>query len=38
MPTFFNHVFEDARPVAPLGLVVLEGAKELGKKIDDYFL
>jgi ribose-phosphate pyrophosphokinase len=38
MPTFFSHVFEDARPVAPLGLVVLEGAQELGKKIDGYLV
>ncbi|MBO7156569.1 MAG: ribose-phosphate pyrophosphokinase [Clostridia bacterium] len=38
MPTFFTEVFEDASPVAPLGLVVLEGAKELGKKIDNYLV
>ncbi|NLT17843.1 MAG: Ribose-phosphate pyrophosphokinase [Firmicutes bacterium ADurb.Bin080] len=38
MPTFFNQVFEDAQPVAPLGLIVLEGSRELGKKIDDYLV
>jgi ribose-phosphate pyrophosphokinase len=36
MPTFFTTVFEDARPVAPLGLLVLEGATNLGKQIDAY--
>lgn len=38
MPTFFNTVFEDASPVAPLGLVVLEGAKSLGKLVDGYLV
>mgnify|MGYP003756373603 CR=1 FL=1 len=38
MPTFFHKVFEDASPVAPLGLLVLEGAKELGKLIDSYLV
>lgn len=38
MPTFFSSVFEDASPVAPLGLIVLEGAKELGSKIDRYLV
>lgn len=38
MPTFFNKVFEDASPVAPLGLVVLEGAKDLGKLIDSFLV
>ncbi len=38
MPTFFTEVFEDASPVAPLGLIVLDGAKELGKKIDNYLV
>lgn len=38
MPTFFTEVFEDASPVAPLGLIVLKGAEELGKKIDNYLV
>lgn len=38
MPTFFNTVFDDASPVAPLGLLVLEGAKELGNLIDKYLV
>ena len=38
MPTFFTEVFNDASPVAPLGLIVLEGAKDLGKKVDDYLV
>lgn len=38
MPTFFNQVFEDAQPVAPLGLLVLEGAKDLGDKIDKFLV
>lgn len=38
MPTFFTQVFEDASPVAPLGLVVLKGAEELGKLIDEYLV
>jgi ribose-phosphate pyrophosphokinase len=36
MPTFFNTVFDDASPVAPLGLLVLEGATDLGNLIDSY--
>ncbi len=38
MPTFFTEVFEDASPVAPLGLIVLKGAEELGKKVDNYLV
>ena len=38
MPTFFTEVFEDASPVAPLGLIVLKGAEELGKKIDNFLV
>lgn len=38
MPTFFTQVFEDAQPVAPLGLLVMKGAEELGKKIDSYLV
>lgn len=38
MPTFFTSVFEDASPVAPLGLIVLKGAEELGKQIDSYLV
>lgn len=38
MPTFFTSVFENASPVAPLGLIVLEGAEELGKLIDSYLV
>lgn len=38
MPTFFNSVFDDLTPVAPLGLIVLEGAKELGNKINEYLV
>ncbi|MBR6751383.1 MAG: ribose-phosphate pyrophosphokinase [Clostridia bacterium] len=38
MPTFFTQVFENASPVAPLGLIVHESARELGKKIDDYLV
>lgn len=38
MPTFFTTVFEDASPVAPLGLIVLKGAEELGKRIDHYLV
>ncbi len=38
MPTFYKEVFEDATPVGPLGLIVLEGAKDLGKKVDDYLV
>lgn len=38
MPTFFSAVFDDASPVAPLGLVVLRGAETLGKLVDDYLV
>lgn len=38
MPTFFNEVFEEPTAVAPLGLIVLEGAKELGKQVDNYLV
>ncbi len=38
MTTFFSEVFDDPSPVAPLGLVVLEGARDLGKKVDDYLV
>ena len=38
MPTFFTEVFEDASPVAPLGLIVLKGAEDLGRKIDNYLV
>lgn len=38
MPTFFSEVFDDPSPVAPLGLIVLEGARDLGKKVDDYLV
>ena len=38
MPTFFTEVFDDPTPVAPLGLIVMEGAEELGKKVDNYLV
>lgn len=38
MPTFFTTVFDNASPVAPLGLIVLKGAEELGKLIDKYLV
>ncbi|MDR0697295.1 MAG: ribose-phosphate pyrophosphokinase [Christensenellaceae bacterium] len=38
MPTFFTTVFDDASPVAPLGLIVLKGAEKLGKLIDNYLV
>ncbi|MDR3185395.1 MAG: ribose-phosphate pyrophosphokinase [Christensenellaceae bacterium] len=38
MPTFFKTVFENASPVAPLGLIVLKGAEKLGKLIDSYLV
>lgn len=38
MPTFFTSVFENASPVAPLGLIVLKGAEELGRLIDSYLV
>ena len=36
MPTFFTEVFDEPTPVAPLGLIVMESARELGKAIDNY--
>ncbi len=36
MTTFFTEVFDDPSPVAPLGLIVMEGAKEIGREIDEY--
>ncbi len=38
MPTFFTEIFDEPTPVAPLGLIVMEGARELGKKIDSYLV
>lgn len=38
MPTFFTEIFDEPSPVAPLGLIVMEGARELGKKIDSYLV
>ena len=38
MPTFFNEVFDEPTAVAPLGLIVLEGAKELGKQVDNFLV
>ncbi|MFI3229714.1 MAG: ribose-phosphate pyrophosphokinase [Bacillota bacterium] len=38
MPTFFSNVFDNVSPAAPLGLIVLEGAEALGKKIDNYLV
>jgi ribose-phosphate pyrophosphokinase len=38
MPTFFSTIFDEASPVAPLGLVVLKGAEKLGKLIDNYLV
>lgn len=38
MPTFFSEVFEEPTAVAPLGLIVLEGAKELGRQVDNYLV
>ena len=38
MPTFFTEVFDEPTPVAPLGLIVMEGAEELGKKVDNYLV
>ena len=38
MPTFFTEVFDEPSAVAPLGLIVLEGAKELGSKVDNYLV
>ncbi|NLL56421.1 MAG: ribose-phosphate pyrophosphokinase [Clostridiales bacterium] len=38
MPTFFTEVFDVPSAVAPLGLIILEGAKDLGNKIDNYLV
>ena len=38
MPTFFTEVFDEPTPVAPLGLIVMESARELGKAIDNYLV
>lgn len=38
MPTFFTEVFDGPGAVAPLGLIVLRGAADLGKKIDNYLV
>ncbi|MFA6866434.1 MAG: ribose-phosphate pyrophosphokinase [Clostridia bacterium] len=38
MPTFFTEIFDEPNAVAPLGLIVLEGADVLGNKIDKYLV
>lgn len=38
MPTFFSSVLDDLNPVAPLGLIVLSGAQELGDKVNKYLV
>jgi ribose-phosphate pyrophosphokinase len=38
MPTFFTEVFDEPNAVAPLGLIVLEGARDLGKKVDNFLV
>lgn len=38
MPTFFTEVFDEPSAVAPLGLIVLQGAKDLGNKVDNYLV
>lgn len=38
MPTFFTEVFDDPTPVAPLGLIVMAGAEELGRKVDNFLV
>ncbi len=38
MPTFFSEIFDEPSAVAPLGLIVLEGAKELGRQVDNYLV
>lgn len=38
MPTFFSEIFEEPSAVAPLGLIVLEGAKDLGRQVDNYLV
>ncbi len=36
MTTFFTEVFDTPSPVAPLGLIVMEGARKMGEKVDTY--
>lgn len=38
MPTFFTEVFDDPTPVAPLGLIVMDGARDMGKKVDNFLV
>jgi ribose-phosphate pyrophosphokinase len=38
MPTFFTEVFDEPSAVAPLGIIVLDGAKDLGNKVDNYLV
>lgn len=38
MPTFFTEIFNDPTPVAPLGIIVMESAQQLGKAIDNYLV
>ncbi len=38
MPTFFTEVFDAPSPVAPLGFIVMEGATNLGKQVDNYLV
>ncbi|HKL73393.1 MAG TPA: ribose-phosphate pyrophosphokinase [Clostridia bacterium] len=38
MPTFFTEVFDEPTAVAPLGLIVLEGAKDMGNRVDNYLV
>ena len=38
MPTFFTEVFDKPSSVGPLGLLVLDGAKDMGKLVDKYLV
>lgn len=38
MPTFFTEVFDGPSSAGPLGLIVLDGAKELGRMVDKYLV
>ena len=38
MPTFFTEVFDKPSSAGPLGLIVLDGAKEMGKLVDRYLV
>ena len=38
MPTFFTEVFDKPSSVGPLGLLVLDGAKEMGHLVDKYLV